>query len=233
MNVGSAIDIGNFEHADGDTGRGHTGYSPESAASQGSIYNGNEAKACIELRSNQDLEAKETPPEPEAKPAEQEIEVQKEVEVLEKGKGEEVSDTQEESEFNYSVTSMLRRYVLVNSSSALVNCQIGIFPKSNDFLNFRIPMSFFSVAVKPKSNTPLLSLVKIFPNMDWGDFEVRCHIQKIDQPTGSPKDDNDSGRKQGASFNIKPIDLSSSKRHDADDDGTHAMMEEDFYGYPY
>ena len=135
----------------------------------------------------------------------------------------------ESSNFTYGTAPMFRRFVLYNNSNYIVNCQLRIFAKSNDFLNFRIPVSAFNFSVKPKSNGCILSLMKIFPNMAWGEYEAKCHIQLVEPPVAQ-KTDNDSGKKKNTGFNIQPIDLF---RNGETDETRGGMNEDDYYMEPY
>jgi len=108
---------------------------------------------------------------------------------------------------NYEVAQMIRRFILVNTSSFMVYCQLAIFAKTNDLLNFRIPVSIFNANIKPKSKSCILCLTKFDPTLPWGEYEVKCHIQLMEAPAEPPKSENDSGKKKGNIFQIRPIDL--------------------------
>jgi len=43
--------------------------------------------------------------------------------------------------------------------------------KSTNTINFRIPRSYFKMQVAPKTNANILSLLKLNPANDWGEFE--------------------------------------------------------------
>ena len=47
-------------------------------------------------------------------------------------------------------------------------------------MNFRIPSSIVNVNVRPHSSTCILSISKIFPQLAWGDYEVRYYIQGLE-----------------------------------------------------
>lgn len=75
---------------------------------------------------------------------------------------------------------VIRRFYLKNDSPHSLHCQLGIFPKSKSFMNFRIPSSIVNVNVRPHSSTCILSISKIFPQLAWGDYEVRYYIQGLE-----------------------------------------------------
>jgi hypothetical protein len=66
--------------------------------------------------------------------------------------------------------------------------------------------------------------MKIYPEMDWGEYEVHCDI--IKHETNPNRYDSDSGRKKVATFNIRPIDTST-RDYITDDRG----REDDFASY--
>jgi len=86
----------------------------------------------------------------------------------------------EDFDFTYEVNPVIRRFYLKNDSPHNLHCQLGIFPKSKSFMNFRIPSSIVNVNVRPHSSTCILSITKIFPQLGWGDYEVRYHIQGLE-----------------------------------------------------
>jgi len=134
-----------------------------------------------------------------------------------------------EGGMNFETASMIRRFTLVNTSNFIVYCQLGIFAKQNDVLNFRIPVSIFNAHIKPKSKSCILSLMKFAPSMDWGDYEVKCQIQLLEPPATPPsKSDNDSGRKKG-NFQIRPIDLYYAANAANNDGMNFELTDEEFY----
>ena len=108
---------------------------------------------------------------------------------------------------------MFRRLIVHNNTFSAVSLELEIFPKSNDFINFRAPVSVFNATVRPRSNTCVLSLMKIVPNMAWGDYEVKCQIVQSDRSFGLKANHDNSDKKKGSGFNIMPIDLSNSIRY--------------------
>lgn len=61
--------------------------------------------------------------------------------------------------------------------------QLWIAPKSNDFMNFRIPSCSFKATVGPQSSCTILSLMKIVPQNGWGEYEPQCNYQVLDIPS--------------------------------------------------
>jgi len=95
----------------------------------------------------------------------------------------------EDFDFEYEVNPVIRRFYLKNDSPFSLHCQLGIFPKSKSFLNFRIPTSVINVNVRPHSSTCILTITKIFPQLGWGDYEVKYYIQGLEnQDYGSYQD---------------------------------------------
>lgn len=225
---GSDTEVDESGQPNPDTGRGDAGYSPESAVSQGiSLKLKMSNKIVIELdkeKSNPDSDKRK---DSEDKEEENPTEIQG-MDIENKVQNEE-ANVPGLSNITYTTESMLRRFVLYNNSNYIVNCQLRIFAKTNDFLNFRIPVSAFNFTVKPKSNGCILSLMKIFPQMGWGEYEAKCHIQLVEQPAVQ-KSDNDSGKKKNAGFNIQPIDF---LRNGETDDTRGGMNDDDYFVEPY
>jgi len=97
----------------------------------------------------------------------------------------------EDFDFEYEVNPVIRRFYLKNDSPHSLHCQLGIFPKSKSFMNFRIPTSIINVNVRPHSSTCILSITKIFPQLGWGDYEVKYYIQGLEnQDYGSYQQDS-------------------------------------------
>lgn len=111
------------------------------------------------------------------------------------------AEKKEVHHIDLEIASMFRRFVLHNTSEYLVNCQIGIFPKTNT-INFRIPSIYYK-SVKPKSSLTLLYLMKMLPFMDWGEYEVKCQIQLLEAPAPPPKQEDD--KKKSNIFQIRGI----------------------------
>jgi len=97
-------------------------------------------------------------------------------------------------DFTYEVNPAIRRFFIKNESPYTIQGQFGIVPKSNNFLNFRIPCSFFNVSIRPHSNTCVLTVAKIFPSLGWGDYEIRFYIHDKDsyEKVAEKKKDNSS-----------------------------------------
>lgn len=91
------------------------------------------------------------------------------------------SPSAEDFNMTYEVNPVLRRFQVQNDSPYSFLTQLMIVPKSSDFMNFRIPTSVFKTHVKPKSTTNLLVLMKIFPEMGWGDYDYQFNIEREDK----------------------------------------------------
>jgi len=112
---------------------------------------------------------------------------------------EEVQVAGEEGEYeemNCTEADMVRRFILYNNSSSPVSCQLYVYPKANSFLNCRAPNSIIYTNIRAKSSLCVLSLMKIFPEVPFGEYEVKCHYAPIEQPQVSARSDHDSGKKR-------------------------------------
>jgi hypothetical protein len=79
-------------------------------------------------------------------------------------------------EFGYELNPVIRKFTLNNDSPFSVNVSLQVYPKTNDFLNFRIPSSQITTVVRPKSKSCILSIMKIYPDMAWGDYDLYCQV---------------------------------------------------------
>jgi len=113
----------------------------------------------------------------------------------------------EDFRFEYELNPVVRRFIFYNTTAHPVTCQIKIVPKTGDFMNFRVPVSTFKSKVKANSNACVLGLIKILPEVGWGEYDVECDIQKADV-AGNNRYEADSGRKRNVQFYIRPIDTS-------------------------
>ena len=109
----------------------------------------------------------------------------------------------EDFSFSYDKSAVIRRFLLLNDTSFTLNVKFEIRPKENGFMNYRIPSSPIWVSVKPKSNAQIFALIKIFANVEWGDYEtfftVEKHIQGANNNSNSiglgyPYKDSDSNK---------------------------------------
>jgi len=92
-------------------------------------------------------------------------------------------------DFTYEVNPVVRRFFIKNESPFTIYGQFAIVPKSNNFLNFRIPCSFFNLSLKPHSNNCVLTIAKIFPSLGWGDYEVKFYM--FERDSNQDKDHNE------------------------------------------
>lgn len=105
--------------------------------------------------------------------------------------------------FVYELNPMVRRFVVANTTSAPYAVSMTLVPKSKEFLNFRIPCSTFQATLRPKSSANLLTLVKIFPEIDWAEYDVNYEIQKVDSAHSKGKE---GGSAKKATFNIRKVE---------------------------
>jgi len=107
----------------------------------------------------------------------------------------------EDFEFAYELNPVIRRLIIHNESPYNLLVNLTIMPKTNDFLNFRIPASPLTASVKPKSNACVGCLMKIYPHMAWGEYDIYVDIQKYESYMSrfedSGKKSNGSGSKDG------------------------------------
>jgi hypothetical protein len=87
---------------------------------------------------------------------------------------------------------VVRRFVLVNETTSNLVGLFRLIPRSPDFLNFRIPAASFNISLKLKSNLNLVVLTKVFPEMDWGDYDYSIEVYPAD---GRKSGNQDSGKK--------------------------------------
>ncbi len=124
----------------------------------------------------------------------QEIKTTKEEEVQQNK--EEVREIIDGEGMESSEATMVRRFILYNNSAMPVSCQLFVYAKTNNFLNFRVPSSIIYANVRAKSSACILSLMKIFPEMPWGEYEVKCVYQAMEQAPVSARSGDDSGKKR-------------------------------------
>jgi len=181
---GSDTEIDYLGNNDGDvdSGRGEAGKSPETAVSQELQEVGKEDEMMDDEGREVEIQEIKTTKE----------EVQQQGEQTEEVEGEGMISQEGE---------MVRRFIVYNNSSSPVACQLLIYAKTNNFLNFRIPSSIFYANVRAKSSLCILSLMKIFPELPWGEYEVKCHHQAIEQPPNSARSGDDSGKKRDSHNN--------------------------------
>lgn len=110
--------------------------------------------------------------------------------------------SQQDFNLTYELNPVVRRFLLHNPNSFSIYCQIRIIPKTNDFMNFRVPSSTFRVKVRPQSTTSVLTLMKILPEVGWGEYDVESDIQKAEVQGGH----NSSEKKKNVQFNIRVVD---------------------------
>lgn len=110
-------------------------------------------------------------------------------------------------DFTYEINPVIRRIYLRNDSPYSLDCHLGIVPKNGGFLNFRIPSAMFSVSVRPHSSNCILTLMKIFPQLGWGEYELRYSIQATESDSSMRYDHHDDTRKR-SNFYIKTMDSS-------------------------
>lgn len=111
---------------------------------------------------------------------------------------------------------MLRTFVAHNNTTESYSINLTITPKSDGFLNFRIPYSSLRATLRPHATVSLLTLVKIFPEVDWAEYDIHCSIQKNDGFGFKARGDEQNLGKR-ASFNIRKIDapkIDTSTRND-------------------
>ena len=110
----------------------------------------------------------------------------------------------EDFTFSYYKSAVVRRFLLLNHTPYTLNVTFEIRPNLNEFMNYRIPSSPIWISIKPKSNAQIFALSKIFPNVEWGDYETFFNIQKHVQGvnnnigSGSPSKDSDYNKKESS-----------------------------------
>ena len=107
-------------------------------------------------------------------------------------------------DFNYEMNPVVRSFYLSNDSPYSLNCQIAITPKTADFMNFRIPISYFSFEARPHSNVNFLAITKLFPHLGWGDYELKCFIQ-LSRSEINRSYYSDDGKKKTPDFQIRTV----------------------------
>lgn len=78
---------------------------------------------------------------------------------------------------NYELNPALRRFVIFNNSIHNISVSFAIIPRTNDFLNFRLPSTVTRLTVEPKKSMNLLTVMKIFPEMGWGEFDIWYNVE--------------------------------------------------------
>lgn len=69
----------------------------------------------------------------------------------------------------------LRCFTMINNTNFRYFINIELIPKSmNAELNFRIPKSQVSATLDPNKSLTVLTIMKIFPDKDWGEYDVIC-----------------------------------------------------------
>ena len=113
---------------------------------------------------------------------------------------------QEDFNFVYELNPVVRRFVFHNTSPYNLLCQVRIVPKTNDFLNFRVPASTFRVKVKAQGNACVLAIMKILPEVGWGDYEVECDVSKVEAVGGAKNEPENGGRRKNVQFHIRTME---------------------------
>ena len=103
---------------------------------------------------------------------------------------------------------MIRRFIATNNTAGPLSVSIVLAPKSDGFLNFRIPYSLHQATVRPHATVNLLSIVKIFPEIGWAEYDIYCSVQKPEGSVSKSRGDNDQNSVKRANFNIRKIDVS-------------------------
>ena len=114
-----------------------------------------------------------------------------------------------EDAFVYELNPMIRRVIGVNKTTDTYVISLLVVPKAEGFLNFRVPASIIKFHMRPNTVADLLNLVKIFPEIDWGDYSFHYNVQKYENAGGNggprrPNEDSPSGKKP--LLNIQKID---------------------------
>ena len=74
----------------------------------------------------------------------------------------------------------VRRFIVVNNTTDNYFVSFNLVPKSPNFLNFRLVLSMIQVAVKAGQSATILTIAKIFPEVEWGEYDLNCGVQKIE-----------------------------------------------------
>ena len=108
--------------------------------------------------------------------------------------------------FSYDKNAIIRRFLLLNDTSFILNVKFEIKSKGNGFMNYRIPFSPILVTIKPKSNSQIFALTKTFANVGWGDYEtfftIEKYVQGISNSNGlsSPSKDSVHNKKESSLY---------------------------------
>jgi len=119
----------------------------------------------------------------------------------------------EDFTFTYEKTAMIRRFLLLNNSPYTLNVSFDLKAKDNEFNNFRPPSSTIWISVKPKMNAQIFAMSKIYPNVSWGEYEIRFNIEKHLGGSNSPNikernmADEDKYSHREPSFQMKNINI--------------------------
>lgn len=110
--------------------------------------------------------------------------------------------------FEYELNPMLRRFIAVNNTNDTYTVNMMIVPKTNDFPNFRVPQSSFQVTLRPNSTGTLLTIAKIFPEIDWAEYDIHYGVQKTEGSPTKLRSDEEQGQGKRAGFNIRRVGTS-------------------------
>lgn len=106
----------------------------------------------------------------------------------------------------YELNPVVRRFVAINNTADSYLVSIALIRKSQDFPNFRFPASTFQVVVKPNGTATVLTIVKIFPEIGWGEYELNYNIQKAENNRRADEETGHNGGRR-AGFNIRKIEM--------------------------
>ena len=100
----------------------------------------------------------------------------------------------------HQLNPALRRFVAINNTTDNYLVTFTLVPKSANFMNFRMPTSVIQVSVKPSQAVTILTIAKLFPEIEWGEYDQNCMIQKIEGVGSRVNEDQGSGKR--TYFNI-------------------------------
>ena len=119
-----------------------------------------------------------------------------------------------DADFNVQEKTVIRRFIFINNSNYQVQVKLNL-QRSSDILNTRLPASSIGASVRPRMQQQILFLMKVDSELDWGQYDINCTIQKIEWKNNPfsknekilANNEDESNQKRPKSFQIRPIDI--------------------------
>ena len=79
---------------------------------------------------------------------------------------------------DYEIVPIIKKYCLFNNSSVEVICNLTILWDRDNPPNTKLPHTSIERTLKPKKRYDILTISKIDPFKEWGDFQPKFIVKK-------------------------------------------------------